>query len=248
MGIEGRFCARSQRFSACRRAHTRSGLRRPWHRSPTSLRSDPDGTACAALSTTTTWPDHRELSPADGGEHLPVELAGPPVLRPRAQFRGLQGLCVCPRSRRLNRLDVAPPLRAAHRAARASNGLSAECGQPYPDRRRPPPPISRRRPHLSLNWPAPLADANFTASQSGTSVETPPNVVTVPPGGSQSQGDQRSPSDQRFADADAWSKNMVARSTAPPGNLSSGSNSSGKRSRPTCPAASDRESKLTVLP
>ena len=87
--------------------------------------------------------------PADGGEHLPVELAGLPVYDRERNFAGFRGFGVCRDLDGLNRLDA---LRRFELFAEPSapQSLSADVVEPEPEpepvAEAPPPPIEPPEP------------------------------------------------------------------------------------------------------
>ncbi|MHC2346025.1 PAS domain S-box-containing protein [Bradyrhizobium barranii subsp. barranii] len=169
------------------------GFGRPWREIADEFALDPDGRVAQALASHDTWAGITVNWPADGGEHLPVELAGLPVYDRERNFTGFRGFGVCRDLDGLNRLDAlrrfelfaAPP---------AQHGLSADVVDPEPEpvAEAPPPPIEPPAPEPEPipepALPEPVADANSHPTDPETPVETPPNVVPFRP-----PGDARSP-------------------------------------------------------
>ncbi|EJN12987.1 PAS domain S-box [Bradyrhizobium sp. YR681] len=207
MDAEGRFVLASSELIRLMGAHTASGFGRPWREIADEFSLDPDGRVAQALASHDTWAGITVNWPADGGEHLPVELAGLPVYDQMRNFAGFKGFGVCRDLDGLNRLDalrryelfVAPP---------APQGLSADVVEPEPEPKpepeagpvaeAPPPPIeppaSEPEPTPEPDLPKPAAEANSHPTEPETPVETPPNVVPFRPAGdARSPGDQRSP-------------------------------------------------------
>ena len=196
---EGRFVLGSDEFIHLIGAHTAAGFGRPWCEIADEFALDPDGRVAQALASHDTWAGITVNWPADGGEHLPVELAGLPVYDRERNFAGFRGFGVCRDLDGLNRLDAlrrfellaAPP---------AQHSLSADVVDPEPEpmAEAPPPPSEppapepEPEPTPEPELPEPLADANSHPTDPETPVETPPNVVPFRP-----PGDVRSPSDQR---------------------------------------------------
>ncbi|MCS3496757.1 PAS domain S-box-containing protein [Bradyrhizobium japonicum] len=196
---EGRFVLGSDEFIHLIGAHTAAGFGRPWREIADEFALDPDGRVAQALASHDTWAGITVNWPADGGEHLPVELAGLPVYDRERNFAGFRGFGVCRDLDGLNRLDAlrrfeqfaAPP---------AQHGLSADVVDPEPEpvAEAPPPPGEppvpepEPEPTPEPELPEPAADANSHPTDPETPVETPPNVVPFRP-----PGDVRSPSDQR---------------------------------------------------
>ncbi|MGX0965726.1 PAS domain S-box-containing protein [Bradyrhizobium japonicum] len=196
---EGRFVLGSDEFIHLIGPHTAAGFGRPWREIADEFALDPDGRVAQALASHDTWAGITVNWPADGGEHLPVELAGLPVYDRERNFAGFRGFGVCRDLDGLNRLDAlrrfellaAPP---------AQHSLSADVVDPEPEpmAEAPPPPSEppapepEPEPTPEPELPEPLADANSHPTDPETPVETPPNVVPFRP-----PGDVRSPSDQR---------------------------------------------------
>ncbi|KGT80807.1 histidine kinase [Bradyrhizobium japonicum] len=196
---EGRFVLGSDEFIHLIGAHTAAGFGRPWREIADEFALDPDGRVAQALASHDTWAGITVNWPADGGEHLPVELAGLPVYDRERNFAGFRGFGVCRDLDGLNRLDA---LRRFELFAvpRAQHGLSADVVDPEPEpvAEAPPPPSEppasepEPEPTPEPELPEPVADAHSHPTDSETPVETPPNVVPFRP-----PGDVRSPSDQR---------------------------------------------------
>ncbi|MDI3563356.1 PAS domain-containing protein [Bradyrhizobium sp. Arg816] len=199
MDPQGRFVLATSDFIRLIGPHTAAGFGRPWREIADEFALDPDGRVAQALASHDTWAGITVNWPADGGEHLPVELAGLPVYDRERNFAGFRGFGVCRDLDGLNRLDAlrrfeqfaAPP---------AQHGLSADVVEPEPEpvAEAPPPPSEppapepKPEPTPEPELPEPVADANSHPTDPETSVETPPNVVPFRP-----PGDVRSPSDQR---------------------------------------------------
>ncbi|HEV2154542.1 PAS domain-containing protein [Bradyrhizobium sp.] len=209
MDAEGRFVLGSDEFIRLMGAHTAAGFGRPWREIADAFSLDPDGRVAQALDSHDTWAGITVNWPADGGEHLPVELAGLPIYDRERNFAGFRGFGVCRDLDGLNRLDalrryelfVEPP---------AAQSLSADIVDPEPESKpepeptpepvaeAPPPPIEPPEPEPTpepvAELPEPITDANSHPTEPETPVETPPNVVPFRPAGDvRSLGDQRSP-------------------------------------------------------
>jgi PAS domain S-box-containing protein len=203
MDAEGRFVLGSDEFIRLMGAHTASGFGRPWHEIADKFSLDPEGRVAQALESHDTWAGITVNWPADGGEHLPVELAGLPVYDRERNFAGFKGFGVCRDLDGLNRLDalrrfelfVEPP---------AVQSLSADIVEPEPEpvaksvAEAPPPPIEPPEPEPTpepvAELPEPVTEANSPRTEPETPVETPPNVVPFRPAGdARSLSDQRSP-------------------------------------------------------
>lgn len=207
MDAEGRFVLGSDEFIRLIGPHTAAGFGRPWREIAGEFSLDPDGRVAAALASHDTWAGITVNWPADGGEHIPVELAGLPVYDCERNFAGFRGFGVCRDLDGLNRLEalrryellVDPP--APHEPA-------AEVAEPEPEAEAPPPPIEPPAPEPEpdptpepvAELPDPTNDANSHPTDPETSVETPSetsletpldppaNVVPFRP-----PGDSRSP-------------------------------------------------------
>ncbi|WP_298245653.1 PAS domain-containing protein [uncultured Bradyrhizobium sp.] len=203
----GRFVLLSDEFIHLIGAHTAAGFGRPWHEIAQNFALDPDGRVAQALASHDTWAGITVNWPADGGEHLPVELAGLPVYDAARNFVGFKGFGVCRDLDALNRLDA---LRRFETLAEpeAQHGLSTDVVEPEqphepepiaapePVAEAPPPPIEpperEPSPEPTAETPEPTSDANSHPTDPDTAVETPvetpPNVVPFRP-----HGDARSP-------------------------------------------------------
>jgi PAS domain S-box-containing protein len=208
MDAEGRFVLASAEFIRLIGAHTAAGFGRPWREIADEFALDPDGRVAQALASHDTWAGITVNWPADGGEHLPVELAGLPVYDRERNFAGFKGFGVCRDLDGLNRLDA---LRRYELFAepRTAQRLSADAVEPDPEPEakaeaeppvEPPPPEPEPEPPTAIKPepPALFIEANSHPTDPETPVETPPNVVPFrAPGDLRSQGDQRSSGDQR---------------------------------------------------
>lgn len=177
MDAEGRFVLASGEFIRLIGAHTAAGFGRPWREIAGEFSLDPDGRVAQALASHDTWAGITVNWPADGGEHLPVELAGLPVYDSERNFAGFKGFGVCRDLDALNRLDA---LRRYEQFAE------------------PPPPEPEPTIEPVAEPPEPILEANSHPTDPETPVETPPNVVPFrAPGDLRSLSDQRSPGDPR---------------------------------------------------
>ncbi|WP_018318276.1 PAS domain S-box protein [Bradyrhizobium sp. WSM2793] len=203
MDAEGRFALLSDEFIRLIGARTAAGFGRPWREIAEDFSLDSDGRVAEALASHDTWAGITVNWPADGGEHLPVELAGLPVYDQSRNFAGFKGFGVCRDLDGLNRLAALRRFETVVEPA-AQHGPSAELVAPEPEAEpvaeAPPPPIeppaAEPEPASEPELPDPTSDANSHPTDPETSVETPvetpPNVVPFRP-----HGDVRSPSDQR---------------------------------------------------
>ncbi len=203
MNAQGRFVLASSEFIRLIGAHTAAGFGRPWREIADEFALDPDGRVAQALASHDTWAGITVNWPADGGEHLPVELAGLPVYDRERKFAGFKGFGVCRDLDALNRLDA---LRRYELLSEphAAQGLSADVVEPEPEpwlepetsppAEAPPPPEPEPPTATEPESPALFIEANSHPTDLETSVETPPNVVPFrAPGDVRSQGEQRSP-------------------------------------------------------
>lgn len=198
MDAEGRFVLASAEFIRLIGPHTAASFGRPWREIAEKFALDPDGRVAQALASHDTWAGITVNWPADGGEHLPVELAGLPVYDGERNFAGFKGFGVCRDLDGLNRLDA---LRRYELFAepRTAQRLSADAVEPDPEpeakveAEAPPPPVVEPPPP-EPEPPAAVTEANSHPTDPETPVETPPNVVPFrAPGDLRSLSDQRSP-------------------------------------------------------
>jgi PAS domain S-box-containing protein len=191
MDAEGRFVLGSDEFIRLIGAHTAAGFGRPWHEIAEEFSLDPESRVAQALASQDTWAGVTVNWPADGGEHLPVELAGLPVYDGARNFAGFKGFGVCRDVDGLNRLEA---LRRFELLAEppAPQSLSADVvepdPEPEPEPEAPPPPIEPPAPEAEPELPEPTTAANSHPTDPETPVETPPNVVPFRP-----PGDARAP-------------------------------------------------------
>jgi PAS domain S-box-containing protein len=189
MDAEGRFVLGSDEFIRLMGAHTAAGFGRPWREIADEFSLDPDGRIAQALASRDTWAGITVNWPADGGEHVPVELAGLPIYDRERNFAGFKGFGVCRDLDALNRLDA---LRRFELFVEphAQHGLSADVVDPDPEPKaelaEPPPPTEPAA--LEPELPEHVTEANSHPTDPETPVETPPNVVPFRP-----PGDTRSP-------------------------------------------------------
>ncbi|MBR0708642.1 PAS domain-containing protein [Bradyrhizobium liaoningense] len=191
MDADGRFVLASSDFIRLMGAHTAAGFGRPWREIADQFSLDPEGRVAQALESHDTWAGITVNWPADGGEHLPVELAGLPVYDRERNFAGFRGFGVCRDLDGLNRLDA---LRRFELFVEphAAQGPSADSVEPEPVAEAPPPPIEppapEPEPTPEPELPETVNEANSHPTDLETPVETPPNVVPF-----RSPGDTRSP-------------------------------------------------------
>ncbi|MDE5446144.1 PAS domain S-box protein [Bradyrhizobium sp. CSA207] len=189
MDAEGRFVLLSGEFIGLIGPRTAAGFGRPWREIADAFGLDPEGQVAAALASHDTWAGITVNWPADGGEHLPVELAGLPVYDGMRNFAGFKGFGVCRDLDGLNRLDALRRFELLTEPE-VPQSLSAEVIEPDPEPEAPPPPIEppAPKPEPEAELPEPVTAANSHPTGLETSVETPPNVVPF-----RAPGDTRSP-------------------------------------------------------
>lgn len=183
--VEGRFVLATGEFIRLIGPRTAAGFGRPWREIADAFSLDPEGRVAQALASHDTWAGITLNWPADGGERLPVELAGLPVYDHARHFAGFKGFGVCRDLDSLNRLDALRRFELLAEPA-ARHGVSTEWVDPEPEA--PPPPIEPPAPEPEAELPEPTLDANSHPTDLETSVETPPNVVPF-----RAPGDTRSP-------------------------------------------------------
>ncbi|MET4293526.1 PAS domain S-box-containing protein [Bradyrhizobium sp. LB8.2] len=189
MDAEGRFVLATSEFIRLIGAHTAAGFGRPWREIADAFALDPESRVAQALASEDTWAGITVNWPADGGEHLPVELAGLPVYDGARNFAGFKGFGVCRDVDGLNRIEA---LRRFELLAEppAPQSLSADVVEPEPEAKSepeaPPPPIEPPEPEAELSQPTTAANSHPTDPE--TPVETPPNVLPF-----RAPGDTRSP-------------------------------------------------------
>ncbi|WP_426423202.1 PAS domain S-box protein [Bradyrhizobium genosp. A] len=206
MDAEGRFVLGSDEFIRLIGAHTAAAFGRPWREIADEFALDPEGRVAQALASHDTWAGITVNWPADGGEHLPVELAGLPVYDRERNFAGFKGFGVCRDLDGLNRLDAlrryelfAEPRTAQRHSADVVEPdpepeAKVEAEAPPPPVVEPPPPEPEPTIEPAAELPAPITEANSHPTDPETPVETPPNVVPFrAPGDQRSAGDLRSP-------------------------------------------------------
>ncbi|AMA56018.1 PAS domain-containing protein [Bradyrhizobium sp. CCGE-LA001] len=194
---EGRFVLLSDEFISLIGARTASGFGRPWREIAADLSLDPEGRVTQALDSHDTWAGITVNWPADGGEHLPVELAGLPVFDSERKFAGFKGFGVCRDLDGLNRLEALRRFEARSMQS-AQPSAAADVVEPEPEplaEASPPPPIvppeptSEPSPEPVAELPEPASEPTSHPTELDTPVETPPNVVPFRPHGDP----QRSP-------------------------------------------------------
>lgn len=186
---EGRFVLLSDEFIHLIGPRTAAGFDRPWREIADAFALDPEGRVAQALASKDTWAGITLNWPADGGEHLPVELAGLPVYDGDRNFAGFRGFGVCRDLDGLNRLDALRRFELLAEPA-APQSLSANVVEPEPEPEPPPPPIEppAPEPEPEAELTDPTTDANSHPTDPETPVETPPNVLPF-----RAPGDTRSP-------------------------------------------------------
>ncbi|MGV7211709.1 PAS domain-containing protein [Bradyrhizobium sp. UFLA05-112] len=190
MDAVGRFALGSDDFIRLMGTHTAAGFSRLWSEISEEFALDPEGRIARALARRDTWAGITVNWPVDGGERLPVELAGLPIYDRMRNFAGFKGFGVCRDLDGLNRLDALrrfelltdPP---------ATQSLSADTTPPVTEpvtEPEPEPPAVSEIPEPIAELPDPFIDANSQQADLDKQVETPPNVVPFRP-----LGDNKSP-------------------------------------------------------
>src|SRR3954452_22509626 len=142
---ESRFVLLSDEFIHLIGPRTAAVFARPWREIADAFALDPEGRVAQALASKDTWAGITVNWPADGGEHLPVELAGLPVYDGERNFVGFRGFGVCRDLDGLNRLDALRRFELLAEPA-APQSLTAHVVEPDPEPQPvleapPPPPI-----------------------------------------------------------------------------------------------------------
>lgn len=198
LDAEGRFVLLSGEFIRLIGARTAAGFGRPWREIAEEFSLDPDGRVAQALESHDTWAGITVNWPADGGEHIPVELAGLPVYDREHNFAGFRGFGVCRDLDGLNRLEAlrrfellgAPPAQQDRSAEVVELEPEPEtkpeaASEAEPEAAAAPPPIEPPEPEPTAEpeLPEPTRDATSHPTDLDTPVETPPNVVPFRPPG-----------------------------------------------------------------
>ncbi|MEY9755008.1 PAS domain S-box protein [Bradyrhizobium yuanmingense] len=194
MDEEGRFVLGSDDFIRLMGTHTAAGFGRPWREIAEEFSLDPEGRVAKALESKDTWAGITVNWPADGGEHIPVELAGLPVYDRNREFAGFRGFGVCRDLDALNRLEalrrfellVEPPAqdRSTEAVAFDAEPEPEAAAEAEAEGEAEAPPIAPSEPEPQAD-PEPQAEPDLPEPTSETShpteldtpVETPPNVV-----------------------------------------------------------------------
>ncbi|MCA1429366.1 MULTISPECIES: PAS domain S-box protein [unclassified Bradyrhizobium] len=188
MDEEGRFVLGSDDFIRLMGTHTAAGFGRPWREIAEEFSLDPEGRVAKALESKDTWAGITVNWPADGGEHIPVELAGLPVYDRNREFAGFRGFGVCRDLDALNRLEalrrfellVEPPAQDRSTEAVASDAEpepeAAAEAEAEGEAEAPPIAPSEPEPQAEPDLPEPTSETSHP-TELDTPVETPPNVV-----------------------------------------------------------------------
>src|SRR3954451_6871916 len=152
MDVEMRFVLATSEFIRLIGPHTAAGFGRTWREIADAFAFDPESRVAQALASHDTWAGITVNWPADGGEHLPVELAGLPVYDSERNFVGFKGFGVCRDLDALNRLDALRRYEwlTGHQAPQRP---SAELVEPDPEPEAPPPPSEPPPPEPELPEP-----------------------------------------------------------------------------------------------
>jgi PAS domain S-box-containing protein len=174
----GRFALGSDDFIRLMGAHIAAGFGRSWSEIAGQFSLDPEGRVAKALATRDTWAGITVNWPVDGGERLPVELAGLPVYDRERNFAGFKGFGVCRDLDGLNRLDA---LRRFEHFTDPPAVQSRSAGTIEPDTGPEPEPVEPEIPESIAELPELNNDANSQQADLDKPVETPPNVVPFRP-------------------------------------------------------------------
>ncbi|MCP3473611.1 PAS domain-containing sensor histidine kinase [Bradyrhizobium sp. CCGUVB1N3] len=176
MDAVGRFVLGSDDFIRLMGTHTAAGFGRLWSEISAEFALDPEGRVARALATRDTWAGITVNWPVDGGERLPVELAGIPFYDRLRNFAGFKGFGVCRDLDGLNRLD-------ALRRFELFTDPPAHTIEPVtePELKAEPPPAVSDIPEPIAELPEPIIDAHSQQADLDRQVETPPNVVPFRP-------------------------------------------------------------------
>ncbi|MCA1525826.1 PAS domain S-box protein [Bradyrhizobium yuanmingense] len=189
MDEEGRFVLGSDDFIRLMGTHTAAGFGRPWREIAEEFSLDPEGRVAKALESKDTWAGITVNWPADGGEHIPVELAGLPVYDRNREFAGFRGFGVCRDLDALNRLEalrrfellVEPPAQDRSTEAVAFDAEpepeAAAEAEAEGEAEAPPIAPSEPEPQAEPDLPEPTSETTSHPTELDTPVETPPNVV-----------------------------------------------------------------------
>ncbi len=209
MDAQGRFVLGSDELVRLMGAHTAAGFGRPWTEIAEEFALDPQGRVEKAMATRDTWAGIVVSWPVDGGERLPVELAGLPVYDRERNFAGFKGFGVCRDLDGLNRLDALRRFELFTEPAPTPQRLSADIvppddesePAPEPPAAEPdaPEPVAELAdepvaeiaepvdvlPEPIAEQPEPITDATSQQAdletQVDTPLDTPPNVVPFRP-------------------------------------------------------------------
>src|SRR5262249_11983821 len=139
--------------------HTAAGFGRLWSEIAEEFALDPEGRIARALARRDTWAGITVNWPVDGGERLPVELAGLPIYDRLRNLAGFRAFGVCRDLDGLTRLDARrrfelftdPP---------ATPRPSADTIPPVTEQEPAPPPAVSDSPEPIAELPEPFIDAN----------------------------------------------------------------------------------------
>ena len=185
---DGRFRLGAGEFIDLIGPRAAAGLNKPWNDIAKAFALDPDGRVANAIASRDSWSGITVSWPVDGGDRLPVELAGLPVSDRMRQFAGYRGFGVC------RDLDGLTRLSALRRFESSSNSagpqrLSADIvpinlAQDF-NLRDVAAANSPAKPDITSLTPSELLARVAVESSPSTDlerpVETPPNVVPFRP-------------------------------------------------------------------
>jgi PAS domain S-box-containing protein len=185
---DGRFVLGRGEFTDLIGPRMAAGLSRPWAEIAQAFGLDPDGRVAKAIASHDTWSGISLNWPADGGDRLPVELAGLPVFDRMRKFAGYRGFGVCRDLDGLTRLAALRRFEWLGNSV-APQGLSAEIIQINSVQdftiRDLPAANSPAKPGMISLLPSELLARVAVETSPPTDlerpVETPPNVVPFRP-------------------------------------------------------------------
>jgi PAS domain S-box-containing protein len=185
MDAEGRFSLDSGEFTRLIGARTAAGFGRPWSEIAQTFGLDPDGRVAKAVAARDTWSAMILNWPVDGGDGLPVELAGLPIYDRLRNFAGYRGFGVC---RDLDGLARLAALRRYEFFSDPPARQTLSAGSVQADLAKDPPaadPAAEPGVALSSTAELPASIASETSQQTDleSPVETPKNVLPFRPPG-----------------------------------------------------------------
>jgi PAS domain S-box-containing protein len=185
MDAEGCFSLDSGELTHLIGARTAAGFGRPWSEIAEALGLDPEARVATAVATRNTWSGITLNWPVDGGEGLPVELAGLPIYDRMRNFAGYRGFGVC---RDLDGLARLTALRLCEFFSDPPAPQTLSAGTVQADLAKDPPAADpAAEPGVALSstaeLPASIASETSQPTDLESPVETPKNVLPFRPPG-----------------------------------------------------------------